>query len=155
MSKALWGLDRIDLFKGLNAMELREIAKIVSKIRYGKGDVIIEEENSREVYVLLTGSVDIVSQAGVPLYRVTKGEAFGELALVRAIRRTARAVCREESWVLVLNINHLEAQGEEQPVIFRTVTANIIQSLGVKLTRANKLIELLKSELARALKQRE
>jgi CRP-like cAMP-binding protein len=155
MAKALWGLDKLDLFKGLNAMEMQEVAKIVSKVRYTKGDVIAEEENSREVFVLIDGSVDIMSQAGVPLYRISKSEAFGELALVSSLRRTARAVCREDSWILVMNINHLETIGNEHPEIFRTVTGNIVQSLGIKLARANKLIELLKTELARALKTRE
>ncbi len=155
MAKALWGLDRLDLFKGLNAMEMQEVAKIVSKVRYIKGDVIAEEENSREVFVLIDGSVDIMSQAGVPLYRISKSEAFGELALVSSLRRTARAVCREDSWILVMNINHLETIGDEHPEIFRIVTGNIVHSLGIKLARANKLIELLKTELARALKPRE
>ncbi len=155
MAKALWGLDKLDIFKGLNAMEMQEVSKIVSKVRYAKGDIIAEEENSREVFVLIDGSVDIMSQAGVPLYRISKGEAFGELAMVASLRRTARAVCREDSWIMVMNINHLESIGEEHPGIFRIVSGNIVQSLGVKLARANKLIELLKTELARALKSKE
>jgi len=155
MAKALWGLDKLDLFKGLNAMEMQELSKIVSKVRYVKGDIIAEEENSREVFVLIDGSVDIMSQSGVPLYRISKSEAFGELSLVASLRRTARAVCREDCWILVMNINHLETIGDEHPEIVRIVSGNIVQSLGVKLARANKLIELLKTELARTLKAKD
>ena len=155
MSKALWGLDKLDLFKGLNAMEMREVSKIVSKVRFVRGETIMEEANSREVFVLIDGEVDIITQSGVPLYRISKNEIFGELALVPVIRRTARAVAREDSWLLVMNVNHLEKLGEEYPSVQLTVTGNIIQSLGIKLARANKLIELLKTELAKALKSRE
>ena len=155
MSKAMWGLDKLDIFKGLNAMEMQEIAKIVSKVRYGKGDVVAEQDNTRDVYMLIDGSVDIVSLGGVPLYRISKNEVFGELALVSSIKRSAVAVCREDCWIMVMNINHLEKLGEEFPGIYRTVFLNLVQSLGIKLARANKLIELLKTELGKALKSRE
>ena len=155
MSKALWGLDKLDLFKGLNAMEMQEIAKIASKVRFAKGDVVADQNNNRDVYVLIDGEVDIVSLGGVPLYRISKNEMFGELAIVPSLKRTAVAACREDSWILVMNVNHLEQLGEEYPDIYRTVFLNLVQSLGIKLARANKLIELLKTELGKALKSRE
>jgi CRP-like cAMP-binding protein len=155
MSKALWGLDKLDLFRGLNAMEMQEIAKIVNKVRYDKGAVVSEQNNSRDVYVLIEGSVDIVSLNGVPLYRISRNEMFGELAIVPTIKRSAAAVCREDSWILVMNVVHMEKLGEEFPAIYHTVFLNLVQSLGIKLARANKLIELLKTELGKALKPRE
>lgn len=153
MSKAIWGLERLDLFRGLNPMELQEIARIANKVRFSRGDEITGRNGeSRDVYVLIDGEVEIVSLNGVSLYRIAPGETFGELALVSGLKRTARAISRNESWVLVLNITHLEALGEEHPAVYRTVSGNIIRSLGVKLARADKLIELLKSELGKALR---
>ncbi|MHB9027428.1 MAG: Crp/Fnr family transcriptional regulator [Candidatus Latescibacterota bacterium] len=155
MTKALWGLDKLDLFRGLNAMELQEIAKIANKIRFSRGDVIAEGDNeNRDVYVLIEGNVDIVSLNGVPLYRIAPGETFGELALLSSLKRTARAISRDDSWIILMNIGHLEKLGEEYPEIYKKVSDNIIRSLGIKLARANKLIELLKSELSKALKSR-
>ncbi len=155
MSKAIWGLDRLDLFRGLNPMELQEITRIAKKIRFDRNDVIADMRGEcRDVYVLIEGEVEITSPNGVSLYRIAPGETFGELVLAPGLTRTARAVSREESWVLILNIAHLESIGEEFPAIYRTVSGNIVRSLGVKLARANKLIELLKSELGSALKNR-
>jgi hypothetical protein len=155
LTKALWGLNRLDLFRGLNAMELQEIAKIANKIRFSRGDVIADDDSeNRDVYVLMEGNVEIVSLHGVPLYRIAPGETFGELALLSNLKRTARAISKDDSWVILLNIGHLEKLGEEYPDIYKKVSDNIIRSLGVKLARANKLIELLKSELAKALKGR-
>jgi CRP-like cAMP-binding protein len=155
LSKALWGLDRLDLFRGLNAMELQEVAKIAHKIHFGRGDVIADDSSeNRDVFILIEGNVDIVSLHGVPLYRIAPGETFGELALLSSIRRTARAISRDDSWVILLNIGHLETLGEEYPDIYKKVSDNIVRSLGIKLARANKLIELLKSELSKALKNR-
>ncbi len=155
MSKSLYKLEKLDICKGLNAMDIQEISKISSKASCRKGDIITDANNkSRDVYVLIEGEVDIMSMHGISLYRVSNGEIFGELAMVPNIKRSAIAIARTESWVLILNINHLEALGEQFPHIYRQVYHNIIQSLGVKLARANKLIELLKTELTRALKGR-
>ena len=154
MSKAIWGLEKLDLFNNLNPMELQEITKIANKVFYHKGSIITDKDNkSRDVFVLVDGSIDIVSLKGVPLYRISKGEVFGELAMISSIQRSAVAVSREDSWVVVLNINHLEHLGEEYPDIYSKVTKNLVHSLGVKLARANKLIELLKEELTKAIKK--
>jgi len=153
MSKALWGLEKFDLFKGLNPNELQEISKIIVKTRFQRGDIITDQTSkSRDVFVLINGRVDIVSVNGYPLYRIANGEIFGELALVSNLKRTAVAIAREDSWVLVMNINHLESFGIENPHVYTMVNANIINSLGIKLARANKLIELLKAELTKTQK---
>ena len=154
MSKIVWRLDKLDLCKSLNAMETQEVSKISTKVCYQKGDIITDMNNkSRDVYVLIDGRVDITSLNGVSLYRVSANEIFGELALVSSIKRSAVAIAREESWVLILNINHLESLGDEFPKIYKKVYQNIVHSLGIKLARANKLIELLKTELSKSLKR--
>jgi CRP-like cAMP-binding protein len=155
MSKVAWGLDRFDLCKGLNAMEIQEIAKISKKVHFNKNEIIASETDAtRDIFVLIVGSVEIISLNGVPLYRISSGESFGELALVPNIKRTAKAFSLEDSWILVLNMNHLEKLGEEYPDIYKKVANNLVISLGTKLARANKLIEILKTELGKALKSR-
>jgi CRP-like cAMP-binding protein len=155
MSKNAWGLDKFDLFKGLNAMEIQEVSKISKKVHYNKNDIIASETDlTRDIFVLIDGSVEILSLNGVPLYRISSGEIFGELAMVPNMKRTAVALSREDSWVLVMNIHHLEKLGEEYPNIYKIVSNNLVTSLGTKLARANKLIELLKTELSKALKTR-
>lgn len=153
MPKPIWGIERFDLFKGLNVMEIREVKKIATKVCFEKGDIITDVNTiSREVYVLIEGRVEIVSLNGISLYRMSNGETFGELALVPNIKRTAVAIAREQSWVLIINIHHLESLGDEFPDINQKVQHNLVQSLAIKLARANKLIELLKKELSKSLK---
>lgn len=150
MAKAIWGLDKFAMFKGLNPGEIQQISSIITKNFHTRGDIITDDASrSRDVYTLIEGRVDIMSLNGVPLYRIAPGETFGELALVPNLKRTAVAVAREDSWTLVMNIGHLEAFGNEYPDIYRTINQNIVNSLGLKLARANKLIELLKGEVAR------
>ena len=155
MTKAIWGLEKFDIFKGLNAMEIQEVSKISNKVFFQKGEIITDLINeSRDVYVLIQGRVDIISVQGVSLYRISLGETFGELALVPNIKRTGLATAREETWILILNINHLEALGDGFPDIYKKVYINLVRSLGIKLARANKLIELLKTELTKSLKNK-
>jgi len=146
-------LEKLDICKGLNAMEIQEIAKISTKVFYRKGETITDlDSKTRDIYVLIEGQVDIISPNGIPLYRVSNGEIFGELAVVPNVKRTAVAKARMDSWILVLNIKHLEALGLQFPRIHNRVYQNIVHSLGIKLARANKLIELLKTELTKTLK---
>jgi len=153
MSKAIWGLEQFSLFSGLNPNDIQAVAQIVTKNNYLKGDIITDQNSkSRDVYVLVAGRVDIISLNGIPLYRISNGETFGELALIPNIKRTAVAVAREDSIVVHLNMNHLESFGEEHPEVFRTISDNLVNSLGIKLARANKLIELLKSELSKSMR---
>ena len=154
MAKAIWGLEKFSLFKGLNPNEIQAISQIVSKVSYKKGDIITDQSSkSRDVYILIEGRVDIISLNGIQLYKISNGETFGELALVPNLKRTAVAVAREDSWIIVLNINHLENFGNEYPEVYKIVNTNIVNSLGIKLARANKLIELLKAELTKNLRK--
>ena len=154
MAKAIWGLEKFSLFKGLNPNEIQSISQIVSKVPYKKGDIITDQSSkSRDVYILIEGRVDIISLNGIQLYRISSGETFGELAMVPNLKRTAVAVAREDSWIIVLNINHLESFSNEYPEIYENVSKNIVNSLGIKLARANKLIELLKTELTKNLRE--
>ena len=153
MSKGKWQLEKFDLYKNLNAMEIQEVSKISSKVCFQKGDIITDANHkSRDIYVLIAGRVAFTSFNGISLYRVSNGEIFGELAMVPNIRRSAIAIAREESWVLIININHLESLGDEVPSIYKKVYNNIVYSLGIKLARTNKLIELLKVELSKSIK---
>lgn len=154
MHKPAVGLDQCDLFTDLNPMELQEVTKLTTKTSYHPGDVIAELDNDiPEIFVVLYGTVDIVSLKGVSLYHASTGEMFGESAAVRGLRKTGRAVAREECQVLSLPLNHLDNIGIENPGIVKAIEKNIMHSLAVRLARMQKLVELLKSELARAVKR--
>ncbi len=154
MSKGIWGIEKYDLFKGLNPSELQEITKIINKSHFKKGDIITDQSSkSRDVFLLLEGSVDIISLNGIQLYRISKGEIFGELALIPNLKRTAIAVAKEDSWILEMNITHLESFSSENPNAYTIISKNMVNSLGIKLARANKLIELLKTELTKSLRK--
>jgi len=155
MAKAMWGLEKFSLFKGLTPNDIQAITQIAVKSIFNTGDIITDQNaKSRELYLLIDGKVDIISPGGIQLYRITTGETFGELALAKNIKRTAIAVARQKSVILVINMNHLDSFGVEYPEIYNVLTNNIVNSLGVKLARANKLIELLKSEIAKNVKNR-
>ncbi len=155
MSKAIWGLEKFSLFNGLTANDIQAVTQITEKVIYEKGDIITDQiSKSPNLFLLIEGNVDIISPSGMQLYRIAAGETFGELALAEHLKRTAIAVARTKSVILVLNMNYLDSLGQEYPEVYKTLTKNIVNSLGVKLARANKLIELLKTEIAKNVKSR-
>lgn len=98
-------VDRITglrLFVGLPAEELGLIAAAAAEVTVAAGsEVASADDFGHALYALEEGEVDIV-QDGQAIRRLTAGDVFGEIALVRSGRRTATAVaatdCRLLTW---------------------------------------------------------
>ena len=73
------------------------------------GDVIFEEGSTgRELFVVLDGRIDIVKKSGASktvIVRLSKGEFFGEMAVIDGSARSATAVSAAPN-TRVMRINH-------------------------------------------------
>ncbi len=73
------------------------------------GDVIFEEGSTgRELFVVLDGRIDIVKKSGASktvIVTLTKGEFFGEMAVIDGSARSATAVSAAPK-TRVMRINH-------------------------------------------------
>lgn len=76
---------------------------------YGTSDVIFEEgSGGRELFVVLSGKVDIVKSSGaekITIVTLGKGEFFGEMAVIDGSPRSATAVSAAAD-TKVMRINH-------------------------------------------------
>jgi len=95
------------------------------------GDVIFDfGDRSDEVYLIHTGSVDIISREGLVLATLNAGELFGEMASIMGEReRTARAVSAGTSVIDVIDSGTMQRKlGDADPVL-RALVRNLTNRL--------------------------
>lgn len=107
------------------------------------GTVLFEEGQPGDyMYVVQTGEVEIRRQVGETervLATLPPGEFFGEMAILNGRPRSATAVVRVASRLLVIEGKTFEAMMRARPEI----ALRIIKSLATRLESANQHIELL------------
>jgi CRP-like cAMP-binding protein len=90
------------LFRDLSPTELDVLLARLAPLSVGPGEVVIRQGDSGErFYVVRSGGVD-VERDGVVLAHLGAGEAFGEIALLLDVPRTATVTATETTVLLTL-----------------------------------------------------
>lgn len=110
---------------------------------FAAGDVLFREgDDAHEMYVIQAGEVEIrrrIKDQDRTLAVLPAGEFFGEMAIVNNRPRSATAVVREPSRLLVIDGRTFEAmiRGKAE------IAVRMIKTLAGRLERANQQVELL------------
>ena len=115
---ALLGLQKVDLFKGLDSYTLREIAAQCKWTRCKRNQVVIHRDGmDRDVYFVIAGQVRVTAEAGrgrrIILRELAAGEVFGEHSAIDGRARFADALALRESLLASMS-----------PEAFRAILAN-------------------------------
>ena len=96
-------LKRSPLFEGLSRKQLARIARVSDDLEVPAGTVLCEEgSRGREFFVIISGEAT-VARGGKLLATVGPGDFFGEIALLKQVRRTATIRTRTPCLLLVLS----------------------------------------------------
>jgi CRP/FNR family transcriptional regulator, cyclic AMP receptor protein len=110
---------------------------------FAAGTVLFEEgQPGEDMYVVLTGHVEIRRKVGETehvLAVLNPGDFFGEMAILNQRPRSATAVTRVDSQLLVIEGRMFEAMLRARPEI----ALRIIKTLAMRLENANQHVELL------------
>jgi len=89
-------LRRVRIFAHLPGPELEGIARAANEVSVAPGDAVIREgEVGDRYYAIVRGHVE-VSEAGVYVRTMTRGEGFGEIALLADEPRTATVIAKDD-----------------------------------------------------------
>src|SRR5258706_8861300 len=99
---ALLGLQKVDLFKGLDATSLREIAGQCKWTRCKRNQYVIRRDGTdRDVYFVVAGMVRVAAARGrgrrIIFRDVPAGEVFGEHSAIDGRSRFADVVAERET----------------------------------------------------------
>ena len=93
---------KMPLFQRLNERELLRVMQVVEVIGYQPGETVVKEgERGDELFILLSGRCQIARGETV-LMEVGPGDHFGEMALIRAMPRSATVTAIEPAELIAL-----------------------------------------------------
>ncbi len=129
----------VTLLAGLRPTQARVVILMGKLQRFAPGEAIVRQGDSgRNMYVILDGDADVWAADGSQRRKVAemhRGEAFGEMALVRNEERTADVIAVGEVEALVIDANFLERLQKRYPRIASRVLTNMTRILSDRLER--------------------
>jgi len=76
-------LKNFSIFKTLSGHEFKEIISYFKIKKFAKNQIILRKgDRGENLYVILSGKVDIIGNYGVTITSLTRGEIFGEMSLL-------------------------------------------------------------------------
>lgn len=96
-------LSKMPLFARLSEREMLRIMQVAEVVSYEPGEVVVQEgDRGDELFIVQSGEVQI-SRGETILNEFGPGEHFGEMALIRAVPRSATVTASEPSDLIVLH----------------------------------------------------
>ncbi len=140
-------LKDLRFFKAFTSGELRELMDASTTVVSRAGQVIIKEgEMDNCLYILLAGLAE-VRKGRQLITLLEKGDVFGEIGFLYAVRRTASVLATTDVMALKVNSTLLDQMSEQcQLHYYKVFTENLILRLALTTDKAATLLP--KSELA-------
>lgn len=112
---------QMPLFAGLDAYEIAEISRLLTTQIIPANTVIVRKgDTAKAMFFVMEGDVQVeVSPRPI---RLTAGQYFGEIALLKDIERTATVISISEVRLLVLDSKAFRTLMEDHPALRETVT---------------------------------
>ncbi len=124
---------KVPLFSELKKRDLEDVAHIADEIDLPAGKTMAKEgDRGREFFVLLEGEAS-VTRGNSRINLMTKGDFFGEIALVTKMPRTATVTATSDVTVLVITERDFSALIKRSPEIGRGVAHALAQRIAPEL----------------------
>lgn len=135
---------RVPLLSNLSPAQSSLVANLISKKRYKRGELLIEEgKTSYALFVILSGKVRVLSQdergREVIMAVLDAGDCVGEMSLIDGEPHSATVRAEAQTDVLVLNREAFLRCMRENIQLAEAVMAGLVR----RLRRANKQIQSL------------
>jgi len=132
-------LKRVPLFSKMSLAQLRAIAGQLIERQFAAGETIFDEGDfSQDLYLIVTGQVNIVQQRGNTLQTLVilnNGGYFGDMAIFEERPRSAAAVAASDSRLLMLSPERFRQTITQEPAI----SFEIFRELSSRLRRIDDL----------------
>jgi CRP-like cAMP-binding protein len=139
LTDTLLFLKRVPLFRKMNLAQLRAIAGQLIERHFAAAETIFDAGDfSRDLYLIVSGQVDIVQQRGETLQTLVTlhdGDYFGDMAIFEERPRSAGAVAVSDARLLMLSPAGFRQTIMQEPAI----SFEIFRELSARLRRIDNL----------------
>jgi len=148
IKRIIRALKKIPLWSGLNDDELGVVYRCCTSIQSGADEIIFKEgQPSHDLYILLAGKIEIITNKKGCIHTIRVNETFGEIGLITQNPRSATALSAEPSSMLKLNHVEFNTMLGTHPRISAIMMKNITENLSQHIVRMNQSeLEYLPSE---------
>lgn len=119
-------LQRVPLFEGLDARELRAIGEALRERFFEPGELVMSEGAPGAGFFVIESGEAVVTIGGEERTRLGRGDTFGEIALIADDVRTATVTAAAPLYCLGLTAWEFRPLVERDP----RIAWNLIQSIG-------------------------
>ena len=96
-------LSNFSIFKTLNEENLKDLVSMLRLRKHVPDDIIIRKgDPGKNLYIILSGQVDVLDQDGISITKLQNGEVFGEMSLISGDRVGATIKVLEPTTVLYI-----------------------------------------------------
>jgi len=106
-------LSNFSIFRTLNEENLKDLVSMLRLRKHVPKDIIIRKgDPGKNLYIILSGQVDVVDQDGISITKLRNGEVFGEMSLIsgdpvgatiKVLEPTTLLYIRGQDFLKVLN----------------------------------------------------
>jgi len=127
-----WGMiSRVPLFAELDAAEISDIMELLRAQVAEPGEVIVREgDAAHSMYFIAAGDVEIALKGKKDPLRLSVGQFFGEVAVLRRARRSATVIALTRTNLLVLDAHDLHALMQRDPRIASRIDEVVEKRVG-------------------------
>jgi CRP/FNR family transcriptional regulator, cyclic AMP receptor protein len=138
-------LKQSDIFFQLTPTQLELVANLCEEVIYQAGDTIFKESsNSKELYVITQGEIEITINAETPassspseeivIAKLRRGQSFGEVALVdEGLRSASARAAQKDTSLIVIHRDKLIMLCESYPQLGYRLMNNLAADLAMKI----------------------
>ncbi|MCP4105793.1 MAG: cyclic nucleotide-binding domain-containing protein [Desulfobacteraceae bacterium] len=153
-------LSRFSIFDGLDRNDLKDLVSFLRIDKFSKGDFVLRKgDPGRNLFLIISGKVDVLGDDGMSIATMGKGDVFGEMSLLSGDPVGATIKAAESTVVLEIGGDNFKKVLNRFPFLQMSVSRLIVRRMAeINLTRteefasgyAGKLSEMPPSDLFQA-----
>jgi len=138
-SRAINTLKKLPVFRGLLDDEYDHILGISQICHYEKNVIIFHEgDPSQNMFILLSGEVEISTKKNGVVCVMHPGDIFGEIGVISQVLRTATAKVGNDAILLEINKERFDFLLGKNPATVAKILKNLCAILAERLINSNK-----------------
>ncbi len=125
------------MFSSLSQRHLKEIAKHADQVQVEAGKVLVQQGKTGREFIFIVEGKARVEKDGKVMRQVSKGDFFGEVALIDGESRTATVIAETDMTLLIVHKPSFDHLLDAIPGLQRKILISLCQYL----RRAEKAID--------------